>query len=136
MEEGAGGEVGTAKNGTVGKADSSGTVGKADSGTPYPNDLPVPATAATDNTLEDQSNAANESSNNNKQILLNKNNEKSSSRKTRRGYSKNSKNKNNVTQFKIIANNVNGILSKKVDFLNLLNSEKPPCFILQETKLS
>ena len=36
---------------------------------------------------------------------------------------------------KIIGNNADGLFSKKESFQNLLNNEKPTCFLIQETKL-
>ena len=45
------------------------------------------------------------------------------------------KNKKITSNFKIICNNANGIMSKKESFNNLIKNESPTCFILQETKL-
>ena len=55
------------------------------------------------------------------------------SKHNRRGYGQ--RNKAKTTNFSILCNNANGIMSKKESFLNLIKNEKPSCFILQETKL-
>ena len=52
--------------------------------------------------------------------------------KTRRGYGR--KNKKITKKFKIWGSNANGILSKQESFNNFLDTEKPCCFFLQETK--
>ena len=44
------------------------------------------------------------------------------------------RNKAKTTNFSILCNNANGIMSKKESFLNLIKNEKPSCFILQESK--
>ena len=54
-------------------------------------------------------------------------------KKTRRGLGKKNIRKSN--KFTIVGTNADGISTKKESFLNLIQNEKPSCFMVQETKL-
>ena len=56
-------------------------------------------------------------------------------RKTRRGKGARNKKQNNQVNLKIIGTNADGLSSKSHSFSNLVKSESPSIFMVQETKL-
>ena len=56
-------------------------------------------------------------------------------KKTRRGKGRRKKNESKSNKFTIIGTNADGLMSKKESFANLIENNKPSCFMIQETKV-